>query len=170
MTELVIIAALAANGVIGVDGTLPWRLPADLRRFRTLTSGHPVVMGRRTFESIGRPLPNRTNMVLSRDPDFVADGCWVFDELADAITMSAVAPGGHQVWIIGGGDLYRSTIDVADRLELTVLDADIDGDTWFPDIDDDRWTCVVSERHEADDHHATGFEFRTYERSLVTAG
>lgn len=165
MTELILIAAVAANGVIGLDGTLPWRLPADLHRFRSLTTGHPVVMGRRTFESIGRPLPKRTNMVLSRDPAYIADGCWVFDNVADAVTMAGASPGGHQVWIIGGGDLYASTIDSADRLELTVLDAEVEGDTWFPDIDPDRWSCESSQRHDADATHATGFEFRTYLRS-----
>lgn len=165
ITELVLIAAMAANRVIGVDGQLPWHLPADLRRFRQHTSGHPVLMGRRTFESIGRPLPNRTNMVLSRDPDYVADGCWVYDSLADAVTAAAVAPGGEQVWIIGGGDLYRTTIDIADRLELTVLDAEIEGDTYFPPIDLHRWELAASEHHDADASHAFGFEFRTYLRS-----
>lgn len=164
ITELVLIAAMAANGVIGVDGRLPWDLPADMRRFRQLTSGHPVVMGRRTFESIGRPLPNRTNMVLSRDPDYLADGCWVYDNVADAVTAAAAAPGGEQVWIIGGGDLYRCTMAVADRLELTVLDAEVDGDTRFPPIDHELWQVESTERHEADEDHAHGFEFRTYLR------
>lgn len=164
ISELVLIAAMASNRVIGVDGRLPWHLPADMRRFRSLTSGHPVIMGRRTFESIGRPLPNRTNMVLSRDPGCLADGCWVYDSLPDAVAAAAVAPGGDQVWIIGGGDLYRATIDVADRLELTVLDAEIDGDTYFPEIDPKRWELVANKRHEADADHAHGFEFRTYRR------
>lgn len=164
IAELVLIAAMAANRVIGAEGQLPWHLPADLRRFRQLTTGHPVVMGRRTFESIGRPLPNRTNMVLSRDPDYVADGCWVYDSVADAITAAAVAPGGDQVWIIGGGDLYRCTIEVADRIELTVLDAEVEGDTRFPPIDEDRWQATTVERHQPDADHAHGFEFRTYLR------
>lgn len=121
-------------------------------------------MGRRTFESIGRPLPNRTNMVVSRNPDYVADGCWVYDSIADAVTAAAVAPGGESVWIIGGGDLYRATIDVADRIELTVLDAEVEGDTFFPELDPQRWALAASERHPADADHSHGFEFRTYHR------
>jgi dihydrofolate reductase len=162
--ELVLIAAVAANGAIGIDGGLPWHLPADLRRFRRLTTGHPVVMGRRTYESIGRPLPGRTNLVVSRDPAFDAPGCEVTPCLSDAVTMAAFSPGGHLVFVIGGGAVYETAIAVADRLELTHVAVEVQGDVWFPEFDRGRWHVSGRESHEPDAEHAVGFEFVTYLR------
>lgn len=126
-----IIAAMARNGVIGRDGRLPWRLPADLRRFRELTTGHAVIMGRKTYESIGRPLPDRVNIVITGQPNGLADGVLNAGSLAMALEMSG---GEDEVFIAGGGEIYTQALPFADRLYLTVLDADFNGDTLFPPI------------------------------------
>ena len=171
MTQVVLIAAVARNRVIGADNALPWHLPADLRRFKRLTAGHPVVMGRRTFESIGKPLPDRTNIVLSNDPAFAAPGVVIERDLAAALGTAGRSPGGDEaVFVIGGGAVYEQAMPLADRLEITTVDLEISGDAWFPPIEPDRFTCVTAERHEPDDDHAVGFEFRTYLASGVAQG
>jgi len=126
-----IIAAIGRNSVIGRDGVLPWHLPADLRRFRELTTGHAVIMGRKTYESIGRPLPDRVNIVITRQPGYGAEGVLSAGSLAMALEMSR---GEDEVFIAGGGEIYTQTLPLADRLYLTVLDADVNGDTLFPAI------------------------------------
>ncbi len=128
------IAAMAKNRVIGRDGALPWRIPEDLRHFREVTMGHPVIMGRKTFEQIGHPLPGRLNIVLTRQRDYQAPGCHVCHSLADALEVCA---GAEEVFICGGGELYRQTISMADRIHLTVIDRECAGDTFFPDIPDE---------------------------------
>src|SRR5690606_3145196 len=129
--EIVIVAAVARNGVIGRDNGLPWRLKADLQHFRALTMGHPIVMGRKTWESLGRPLPGRRNMVVSRDPLFRADGAEVFPTPQAAIAAAA----DEHVFVIGGAQLYRATLPLADRLVLTEIRADVPGDAHFPPFD-----------------------------------
>ncbi len=126
-----IIAAMAENRVIGRAGGLPWRIPEDLRHFREVTMGHPIIMGRKTFEQIGRPLPGRMNIVLTRQPGYQAPGCRVCHSLADALAACA---GADEVFICGGGELYRQTISVADRIYLTVVEGEWAGDTLFPAI------------------------------------
>jgi dihydrofolate reductase len=163
--ELVLVAAVARTGVIGVDGGLPWHLPDDLRRFRAITSGHPVVMGRRTFESVGRALPRRTNVVITGTPGYDAPGCTIAPDLDAALEVAHRSPGGHTVFVIGGGVLYADAMNLADRLEITHVELDIEGDTWFPAIDPQRWEVVASERHDPDRDHEVGFEFRTYRRT-----
>lgn len=149
MTRLALIAALDTTGVIGRDGDLPWRLPSDLKRFKRLTLGHPIIMGRATFESIGRPLPRRRNMVLSRS-GFEADGVEVFTSLPAALA-AIDAP---QAFIIGGSTVYAAGLPLADALHLSRVHAQVDGDTWFPPFDVNAWQIVAEEHVPADDRHA----------------
>jgi dihydrofolate reductase len=152
------VVAHSRNRVIGRDGDLPWHLPADLRRFRELTSGHAVVMGRRTYESLPdrfRPLPNRRNLVLSRDPSFRAEGAEIFGDLA-----SALAACGGDCFVIGGGATYAEALSVADRVYATEIDAEIEGDTFFPELA--GWRQVEASPLATDNGHA--FSFVTYER------
>ncbi|MDY7107407.1 MAG: dihydrofolate reductase [Planctomycetota bacterium] len=157
-----IIAAMSENRIIGRAGALPWRLPADLKRFKSLTTGHTVIMGRRTYESIGRPLPDRRSIVVTRDAGYRAEGVVVVLSLEDALQQVA---DDEEVFIIGGGEIYRHALPVADRLELTILHAEVEGDTRFPALDFKDWTLIGEERHEADDRHAYPFTFRRYERA-----
>lgn len=126
-----LIAAIASNRVIGNRGGIPWDIPADRRRFRELTTGHPLIMGRKTFESIGRPLPGRRTIVVTRQPDYRADGCEVTHALEDAIALCA---GAAELFVAGGGELYSQALHLADRLYLTLVDLEAEGDTTFPDL------------------------------------
>jgi dihydrofolate reductase len=154
-----LVVAVARNGVIGRDNDLPWRLPDDLKHFKAITLGKPVVMGRRTFESIGRPLPGRENRVVSRRPGFEAPGCRVFASLEEA--LAGPEP---EVMVIGGGQIYAAALPLAQRLYLTEVDAEVDGDARFPEIDPDTWREVSSEAHVADERHAHAFRVRLLER------
>jgi dihydrofolate reductase len=157
-----IIAAVADNGVIGRDGGLPWHLPADLKRFKKLTTGHHMVMGRRTWDSIGRrPLPGRPTIVVSRDPAFVAEGARVARSLEEALELAA---GADEVFIAGGQVIYREALPVADRVYLTRVHASFEGDTFFPAFDASAWRVVFEERHEADEKNPHAHTFRVYER------
>jgi len=154
-----IIAAVAANGVIGAGGGLPWRLPADLRFFRAQTLGHPVIMGRRTWASLGRPLPGRRNIVVTRTPGFRAEGAAVAASLEEALAACA---GEALAFVIGGGDLYRAALPVAGRLVLTEIHRDYAGDVRFPDFDRRAWREVSREPQRGEDGLA--FDFVRYER------
>lgn len=154
-----IIAAVARNGVIGRDNAMPWHLPDDLKRFRALTTGHPIIMGRRTHESLGRPLPERRNIVISRDPAFVAPGCEAMPALDAALAACA---GASEVFIIGGAQLYAAALPLADRLQLTEIEADFEGDTRFPPFDRRQWCETARERGRAEADF--GYDFVTYER------
>lgn len=156
-----LIAAMAENRVIGVNNTLPWRLPADLRHFRQLTTGHHVIMGRRNYESIGRPLPERTNIVVTRNPDYRAPGCRVVHSVEEALTSAQNDP---ELFIIGGAEIYRQALDRADRLYLTLVHANIRGDTYFPEFDPGHWNEVSREQHEADEKNPYACTFLTYDR------
>jgi dihydrofolate reductase len=151
-----LIAAVAENGVIGRDGALPWHLPDDLKRFRALTTGHHVVMGRRTHESIGRPLPNRTNLVLSRDPAFRAAGCRVVRSLDAALDLARAA-GDDEAFVIGGEAVYVRALAIADRIYLTRVGVSVAGDARFPELDDRDWREIAREEHAADERHAHPF-------------
>ncbi len=151
----VIVAAVGRNGVIGVGGHLPWRIPEDLSRFKQLTMGHPVVMGRGTFESIGRPLAGRTNIVLTRRPDQTYDGVTIAGSFEDA--MAIASSRGEDVFVIGGAEVYRTALRTADRIELTEVDAEPEGDTWFPTVDWSQWQETSRRSHQ-------GFAFVTYDR------
>ena len=153
-----IIAAVAANGVIGRNNALPWHLPEDLKRFKALTMGHPMIMGRRTYESIGRPLPGRKFIVVSRRAGWSPEGVLVAHSLAEAIELAhgAAEPGG-EIFIAGGAGIFREGLACANRMYLTHLDAAYEGDTWFPPFDEEAWRVVREEAHP-------GFRFVTYER------
>lgn len=159
MTALALIAAVARNGVIGSGNALPWRLPADLRRFRALTTGHTVIMGRRTWESIGRPLPDRQNIVVTRQPGYAAVGALVKASLDDALQAATLpAP----VYCIGGGELYALALPRAATLHLTEIDRKFEGDTRFPYFDRAGWREVARDEHHAPE--GFGYAFVTYER------
>ncbi|WP_422648319.1 Dihydrofolate reductase [Cupriavidus sp. H18C1] len=161
MTLLTLIVARARNGVIGRDNTLPWRLPEDLAHFKRTTMGAPVIMGRKTWESIGRPLPGRRNIVVSRNAGLRLDGAETASSLEDALRLCV---GVEQVFLIGGAQLYAEALPSADRLIVTEIDADIEGDAHFPEIDPQRWIATERERHHSE---SNGFDyaFVTYERA-----
>lgn len=156
-----LVVAVAQNGVIGRDNALPWRLPNDLKFFKRTTFGHPILMGRSTYESIGRPLPDRFNLVLSRNQDLRIEGCAVVHSLDEAI---AASPGAQELMVIGGAQVYAQTLPRADRIYLTQVHADIAGDTFFPDFDVAQWRASSTERHEADEQHAYAYSFITLQR------
>lgn len=148
---------------IGRDGTLPWHLPNDLRRFRAITMGKPILMGRRTHASIGRPLPGRRNLVLSRDPAYTASGCETFTTLDAA--LATIAPD-SEAMIVGGAELYRQTLPRAHRLYLTDVLAYTQGDVFFPALDPGAWREVWVEHHARDARHAYAYRFRVLERVI----
>ncbi|MCP5196213.1 MAG: type 3 dihydrofolate reductase [Gammaproteobacteria bacterium] len=157
---LTLIAALSHNRVIGRDNRLPWRLPADLRFFKQTTMGKPLLMGRRTWESIGQPLPGRRMIVLSRDSAYHAPGCVVVRSLDKALELAGVVP---EIIVIGGASLYAQTLPLAKRLYLTLVEAEISGDTWFPEWDRQNWQLTWEEAYPADAHHAWPYRFQRWE-------
>ena len=159
--ELVLVAAMARGRVIGRDGDMPWHLPADLAHFKALTLGHPVLMGRRTFESIGRPLPGRTNIVISRTRPQLPEGVQLAAGLEEGMCLAADAP---QLMVIGGGQIYAEALPLARRLELTLIDAEIDGDTFFPEFDAQDWRVRATRARPADARNAHALNFITLER------
>jgi dihydrofolate reductase len=159
-----IIVAAAANGVIGRDGGLPWRLPADLRHFKRTTMGHHLVVGRRTWEEVGRPLPGRTMVVVTRDPALGIPGVVVVSSLQEAVAV-AVGAGDDEVFVAGGGEIYRQAMAMAHRVYLTRIHADIEGDTTFPELDGEAWRLVSREDHEADEGNPYPYSFLVYERA-----
>ncbi len=158
---LTLIAAVARNGVIGKDNALPWHLPADLRHFKALTTGHAVIMGRKTWESLPerfRPLPGRQNIVVTRNAGHVAPGATVVASLPAAMAAAAR----NEAFVIGGAELYRAALPLADRLQLTEIDADYAGDTWFPERDPAQWQELAREAHADGDGPA--YAFVTWQR------
>lgn len=159
--QIVLVAAVGRNGVIGVDGRLPWRIPEDLEHFKRLTMGHALIMGRATFDSIGRPLPGRMNIVLTRNPSWAHDGVRVAASLEQAIEMAAAE--GLDAFVSGGAEVYRAALPLADRLELTEVDAAPSGDTRFPEVDWSQWRETSRTSHD-------GFSFVTHERIRARPG
>lgn len=164
-STVTLIAAMSENRVIGRGNALPWHLPDDLKRFKALTMGHPVIMGRKTFDSIGKPLPGRRTIVITRNPKFQAPGAAVAASLDRAIELARGADGDDEVFIAGGGEIFAQAMARADRIHLTLVHASIDGDAFFPEINAQRWKLVEDQRREADDRHAHSFSFRMYERA-----
>jgi dihydrofolate reductase len=160
---VIMLAAVARNGVIGRDGGLPWRLSSDLRRFKADTMGHPIIMGRKTWQGLGRPLPGRRNIVVSRDPTFVPEGAERAGGLEEALQLASSA-GAAQACIVGGGEIYRQAMPLADRLHITHVLADIDGDTLFPPIDPAHWELVRAEDHPAGEKDSHATRYAVYER------
>lgn len=160
MTLLTLVVAKARNGAIGRENTLPWRLPEDLAHFKRTTMGAPIIMGRKTWDSIGRPLPGRRNIVVSRNAALRIEGCDVVGSLEDAQRLCI---GTREIFVIGGAQLYVEALPSADKLVVTEIDADIDGDAFFPAIDPTRWIETSRERHHSEPN---GFDyaFVTYER------
>ena len=156
MITLSLIAAMSKNRVIGRDNRLPWRLPRDLLRFKALTLGKPILMGRRTHESIGRPLPGRHNLVLSQRPDLVAPGCTIVRSLEEALAQVAPA---SELFIIGGASLYAQAAPLCERLYLTRVEAEVEGDTFFPEVDLDAFHLLKSESHDPDETHIYPYTF-----------
>jgi dihydrofolate reductase len=156
--RITLIVAASENDVIGRRGDLPWRLPADLAHFKRFTMGKPIVMGRKTWGSIGRPLPGRLNIVLSRNPSHVADGCVVVDSLDGAIGVAA-EQGAEELVVIGGAGVYAEAMERADTILLTRVHAVVEGDTYLPPMDPEAWRVVAVERHEADELNEHAFSF-----------
>lgn len=157
-----LVVAVAENGVIGRENGLPWRLSADLRRFKALTVGHTVIMGRRTFDSIGKGLSGRRNLVVSRNPEFRPAGATRVPSLEAALEVAGPA---GEVFVIGGGEIYRQALPLAERIHLTLVRARPEGDAYFPLPEGKTWRLVSSESHAADEKNDFATEFRIYERA-----
>jgi dihydrofolate reductase len=159
---LSLIWAMTDDRVIGINNSLPWKLPADMRWFRRHTLGKPIVMGRLTFESFGaRPLPDRQNIIVSRDPAYQADGAQVVASIDEAIATAADA---EEIMVIGGASLYEQTLPRADRLYMTLVHADVEGDAWFPVFDQGQWREAVREEHAADEKNIYACSFVVLEK------
>jgi dihydrofolate reductase len=156
-----LIVAMAMNRVIGADGKIPWHLPNELQLFKRLTMGHHIIMGRRTYESINRLLPGRTTVIVTRQQDYAVPGAVVVHSLDDAI---AACGGDAEVFVIGGADIFNLAMPIADRLYLTVVDAEPAGDTWMPAFDPHAWKEGATEAFPADDRHAHAYRFTSYDR------
>lgn len=155
------IAAAAENNALGKDNDLVWHLPDDFKRFKRLTSGHYIIMGRKTFESFPKLLPNRTHVVITRKDDYNPDGTIVVNSLKEAIRVTKLD---EQPFIIGGGEIYKLGMEEADRIELTRVHGEFEADTFFPEINDQDWKLVKEEFHEKDEKHNYSFTYLTYER------
>lgn len=171
--KILLVAALASNRVIGNENQLPWHLPADLKHFRETTTGHTTVMGRRTFESVGRPLPKRTNIVLSRQNGWTAEGIEVAANAEAAFALAAAHPD-QDLYVIGGQALYSLFLDRADEMLLTRVEVECEGDAHFPEFDESEtpgsaWRCVARTRHAADSRHAHAFSFERWLRASAEA-
>lgn len=166
---ITIVVAVSENGVIGRDNDMPWRLSTDLKRFKALTLGKPVIMGRRTWESIGRPLPGRPNLVVTRDADFKAEGAEIVASLDAAVARGralASKLGVDEVCVIGGGNIYAQALPAVDRVYLTRVLAHIEGDTYFPDLDEQNWLCVSREDAPAGEKDSHPTRFEVYDRRV----
>lgn len=161
--KISIIAAMSQNRVIGRDGGLPWRLPSDLKRFKSLTMGHAVIMGRKTYESIGKALQGRRCIVITNQKDYKAKDIFVAHNLDEALKL--VDENQEEIFILGGESIYRLAMDRATHMYLTFVHATIDGDTSFPEFDTSQWSLTQDEKHDADDKNQYAHSFRLYERS-----
>lgn len=157
-----IVVAMGEKNEIGSNNQLLWHLPKDLKHFKDLTSGHPVIMGRKTYESIGKPLPNRTNIVISRQKDWFEEGILIVGSIKEAVKFAKKID--EEVFIIGGGNIYEQTMDITDKLEVTLVKADLEADTFFPKIDDKIWMKTQEVCHEKDEKNPYDFCFQTYEK------
>jgi dihydrofolate reductase len=162
--KLSIIAAMSTNRVIGRNNALPWRLKTDLARFKQLTMGHWLLMGRKTFESIGRPLPGRKTVVLTSRPDYAPPGVLVAHSLDEALDLAGRQDPAEEMFVAGGEQVYRQTIDRARRLYLTLVHHDFEGDAHFPEFEESRWALMSREDHPADADNPYAFSFLTYHR------
>jgi len=159
--KLSIVVAMAENGVIGIGNRLPWHLPAELKQFRALTMGHPIVMGRKTFDSIGRPLPGRQNIVITRNTGYAKEGVEVVHSIDEALRRCSAD---DEVFVIGGANIYRETITLANRIYLTKVNAVIEGDAFFPSINLDEWQEAKRSSRDADAENIYSFDVIVYDR------
>lgn len=170
---LSIIAAIANNNEIGMKNKLLWNLPADMKHFREITSGHTVIMGRKTFESIGQPLPNRKNIIITRDKDYSHEGIDIVNSLEEAIRFASLENGREfeenqdevEIFIIGGGEIYKQAIEKANKLYITEVHQDFNGDTLFPIVDKNIWKEIHREDHEPDEKNNIPYSFVEYKKT-----
>ena len=163
--KIILIVAKAKNQVIGKDNQLIWKLSADLKRFKNLTTGHYILMGRKTYDSLGKPLPNRTHLIITRNPDFQApEGHYAFSSLEEAIIFCNKIEV-EKLFIIGGGQIYKEALPLCDQLEITEVDAAPEGDTFFPEIDLTHWKETAREEFPADEKNEFPYAFVTYEKN-----
>lgn len=153
-----LIVAISKNRVIGDSNRLIWNLPADLKRFKEITTGHPIVMGRKTYQSIGRPLPNRRNIIVTRDESYQVDGCEIVNSIEEALLLTA-----NDCFIIGGGEIYKQTLHLADQIFMTVLESEFDGDTKFPELPKSFYISK-EEKFESDEKNPHNYSFIFYEK------
>ena len=158
------IVGISKNRAIGKENDIPWYLPADLKYFKKVTTGHPIIMGRKCFESIGRALPNRTNIIVSRNPEFHIEGCILVHSLDAALTV-AKEKGAEEAFIIGGGEIYEKGLPLSTKLYLTEIDIEVeDADVFFPDLNQDNWTEISAIAHQKDPKNPYDYTFRVLER------
>jgi len=159
---IITIAAVAQNNALGKDNDLLWHLPDDFKRFKSLTTGHYIIMGRKTFESFPKPLPNRTHIIITRQKEYpVPDNCFVANSLTKAIEM---CPKNEDIYIIGGGEIYKQSMDTVDTIYLTLVNVTMDADVYFPEIDLAKFDLVWEEKHLADDKNSLDYTFQKFER------
>lgn len=159
---ITIVVAVGKNNEIGKGNQLLWHLPKDLKHFKEITNGYPVVMGRKTYDSIGKPLPNRTNIIVTRKTDWFEEGILIVNTLKEALKHAKKI--NEKVFVIGGGDIYKQCMEVADRIELTLVDGEFDADVFFPEINEKEWEIVEEECIEKDEKNDYDFCFQTFER------
>ncbi|MFP9112618.1 dihydrofolate reductase [Flavobacterium sp. RHBU_3] len=158
---ITLIAAAAENNALGKDNRMIWHLPDDFKRFKKLTTGHHIIMGRKTLESMNGPLPNRTNVAITRQPDYTYEGCIIVHSLDEAL---AACPKDEEVFVIGGGEIYNQSISKAHKIELTRVRTEVEADAFFPEIDKNEWTLTESVFHDIDEKHKLEFVFETWVR------
>lgn len=158
---ITLIAAAAENNALGKDNAMLWHLPDDFKRFKAITTGHHIIMGRKTFESFPKPLPNRTHVIITRQKKYAPEGCIVVDSMENAI---AACPKDEDIFIIGGGEIYNLGIPFADTIELTRVHDSFEADAFFPEINRNEWELISEEYHPADEKHKVDFSFQTFAR------
>jgi dihydrofolate reductase len=158
---IILIAAIAENNALGKNNDLLWHLPKDFKRFKEITSGHHIIMGRKTFESFPKPLPNRTHVIITRQKEYVREGCIVVQDLEKAI---AVCPKNEDIFVIGGGEIYSQSIHLADQLDITRVHHSFEADVYFPEIDPEIWELTTEEVHLKDEKHPYDYSFQIFVR------
>ena len=158
---IIMIAATAENNALGKDNGLVWHLPDDFKRFKNLTSGHPIIMGRKTFESFQKPLPNRLHIIITRQKNYQAEGCLVVSNLENAIALTYK---NQDAFVIGGGEIYQQALSFTDKIELTRVHDSFEADTFFPEIDEKEWQLIQEEYHPKDEKHKIDFTYQTFTR------
>lgn len=160
-----LVVAIGKNGEMGKDNKMPWHMPKDLKHFKEITSGYPVIMGRKTYESIGKALPNRTNIVVSRRENWFEEGILIVGSLKEALKFAQKI--NESVMVIGGADIFKQTMDIADTLEVTLVDSEFDADTFFPTINTKEWKLTTEEFHTKDEKNRFDFSFKTYKKDKL---